>query len=98
MTKLDSKASGDLHTAAHAVSTAVMVLKMEQPTFEAFLKEARDMENFGHIVNPTLYMSPERQGANAIVQPLFEAALKFIAEYELHIARSKAALKKVSAA
>lgn len=95
MTKMDNKAYDTLHTAAHAVSTAVMVLKMEQPTFEAFLKEARDMENFGHVVNPTLYMNPERKGANAVVQPLFEAALKFIAEYELHIARSKRALEKV---
>lgn len=94
---LDSKAFDSLHSAAHAVSTAVMVLKSEQPTFEAFLKEARDMENFGHVVDPTLYKNPERRAASAVVQPLFEAALTFIRTYEAHIARSKAALEKVSA-
>lgn len=96
--KLDNKAFDSLHSAASAVSTAVMVLRMEQATFEAFLKEARDMENFGHIVDPTLYKNPERRAANAVVQPLFEAAVAFVKAYDDHIARAKAALEKVSAA
>jgi hypothetical protein len=87
-----------IEAAGTAVSTAIQVLKMEQPTFEAFLRECRDMENFGHIVDPTLYKDPERKAVNALMQPLFAAAIIFVAEYERHIAKANAALKKASAA
>jgi hypothetical protein len=56
------------------------------------------MENFGHIVDPTLYKDPERKAVNALMQPLFAAAIIFVAEYERHIAKANAALKKASAA
>jgi hypothetical protein len=90
--------SEKLQAAAQAISTAVMVLKMEQPTFEAFLKECRDMENFGHIVNPTLYRNSERKAVSALIEPLFQSAVTFIAAYEDHIARAKSALAKAGAA
>lgn len=84
-----------IESAAHAISTAVMVLKMEMPTIEAFLKEARDMENFGHIVHPTLYNKSERKAVSALLEPLFKAALTFTAAYEDHVTKAKAALEKV---
>jgi hypothetical protein len=66
------KTPRELHRGAGtAVSTAIQVLKMEQPTFEAFLRECRDMENFGHIVDPRLYKDPERKAVSALMQPLF---------------------------
>lgn len=85
----------DLMSAVRAVSTAVTILKMEMPTIEAFLKESRDMDNFGHVVDPTLWMNSERRAANAIVQPLFKEAAAFVAAYDAQVARSSAALKKV---
>ncbi len=87
-----------LQYATQAVATAVMILKMEMPTIEAFLKEARDMENFGHIVDPTLYNKTERRAVSAVVEPLFAAATTFVRAYDEHLAKSKAALEKVSAA
>lgn len=89
--------SEKLQSAAQAVSTAVMVLKMEMPTFEAFLEECRGMENFGHGVDPTLYMNSERKAVSALMEPLFKSAVAFVAGYEAHIAQAQAALKKVSA-
>ncbi len=84
-----------IESAAHAISKAVMVLKMEMPTIEAFLKEARDMENFGHIADPTLYNKSERKAVSALLVPLFQAAVTFTAAYEDHIKKAKAALEKV---
>ena len=62
-----------IQSAAHAISTAVMVLKMEMPTIEAFLKECRDMENVGPIVDPTLYI--KNAAAIRLDRKLLEAAL-----------------------
>lgn len=91
-----NEAHAKLHSAAQAISTAALILKMEMETMEAFQKEARDMENFGHIVDPTLYRDSERRAAAAVVGPLFDLAVSFVKKYDEHIARSKAALQKVS--
>ncbi len=93
---LGGDAKERIASAAHAVSTAVLLLKMEMPTIEAFLKESRDMDNFGHITSPTLFRDPTRRAVNAIVEPLFKAAVAFVAVYEEQIAASKAALEKIS--
>lgn len=85
-----------LHATATAISTAVLVLKMEMPTIEAFLKECRDMENFGHVTHPSLYRDSERKAVSALLEPLFQAALLFVRSHDEQIARSKAALEKVS--
>jgi hypothetical protein len=85
-----------LQRAAHAVSTAAMLLKMERETIDAFLKECRDMENFGSIIDPPLYKNPERRAVSALMEPLFEAATQFIAVYDRHLAEAAAALKKVT--
>lgn len=92
----EREAPARLSSAAQSISNAVMILRMEQPTLEAFLKECRDMENFGHIVHPTLYNKSERRVLSAVLEPLFEAASAFIAVYDDHIVKSKAALEKVS--
>jgi hypothetical protein len=86
-----------LLSAGSAITTAVMMLRHEQETFEAFLKECRDMENFGHIVDPTLFMNPERSAASALMRPLFEAAIAFIRAHDEQVTRARAALTKVKA-
>lgn len=94
---MNDEAKERLAKAAHAVHTAVTLLKMEMPTIEAFLKESRDMENFGHVIDPTLFRDPARRAANAIVEPMFKAAVAFVAAHDEQLARSKAALAKVTA-
>lgn len=86
-----------LEGAAHAISTAVMVLRMEDKTIKNYLKECRDMENFGHVLDPTLYNKSERRAVSALLEPLFQAAVDFIAAYDTHIIRAQAALDKAKA-
>lgn len=87
-----------LEAAAQSVAVAVTILKAEMPTIEAYLKEARDLDNFGHIVDPTLFRDPTRRALNSVVEPLFKAAVAFVKAHDEQIARSKAALEKVSRA
>lgn len=93
-----SDAMEQLQSAAQAVSTAVLILRMELPTIEAFLKESRNMDNFGHIVDPTLFKKSERRAANAVVEPLFKAAAAFVAAYDTHVTKAREALEQVKAA
>jgi hypothetical protein len=86
-----------LQGAAQAISTAIMVLKIEEPLFKAFLKECHDMDHFGPILDPTLYNNSERRAVSAVLEPLFQSAVDFIAAYDAHVARAKIALAKVSA-
>lgn len=80
-----------------AITTAVMLLSAERGTFEQFMREARDMDNFGHITDPTLFISSERRATEAILKPLYQAALDFIAAYDRQIAAARGALDKVNA-
>lgn len=92
-----NEAQQKLDAAARAVATAVGLLKVELPTMQAFLKEARDMDNFGHIVDPTLFRNSERRAVSAVVEPLFKAAIAFVATHDDQITKARAALDKVSA-
>jgi len=92
-----TEARAKLERASQAVRTALAILRTELPTMNAFLKEARDMEHFGHIVNPSLYKDPERRAVSALLEPVFEAAVSFVETYDAHAAKAKDALAKVSA-
>jgi len=94
---MDAEAKEKLNLAAHAVHTATMLITMERATIEAFLKECRDMDNFGSIVDPTLFRDPERRAVSALLQPTFQAALDFLTKYEAQMEKAKAALEKVKA-
>jgi hypothetical protein len=87
-----------LEGAAHAISTAAMLLRKEEPTIKDFLKECRDMENFGHVLDPTLYNKSERRAVSALMEPLFKAAVDFLTAYDIHLSQARAALDKVSMA
>lgn len=85
-----------LLSASLAIQTAIALIKSELPTIETFLKEARDMENYGHVLNPTLYRDSTRRAVNAVMEPLFKSAALFVAEYDEHVERSKVALEVVT--
>jgi hypothetical protein len=84
-----------LEAAANAVSTAVLLLRIERPTFEAFLKECAAMENFGSILDPTLYRNSERRAVSSLLEPMFAAALAFLNAYDAQLEAAASALKKV---
>ena len=98
MKPANADAKAKLERASQAVGTALAVIRSELPTINAFLKEARDMETFGHIVNPSLYKDPEPRAVSALLEPVFEAAVSFVETYDAHAAKAKDALAKVNAA
>lgn len=84
-----------LEEAAAAIDLAVKLLRNEMPLFEAFLKECLDMENFGHIIDPTLYRDPERRAVSNLLEPLFKAALGLVVAFDVQKAKAERALEKV---
>lgn len=86
-----------LEAANAAITTAVLLLSAERATFERFMKESRDMESFGPILNTSLFMSSERQATEALLKPLYKAALDFLRVHEAQMAAARSALEKVKA-
>ncbi|WP_420104113.1 hypothetical protein [Bosea sp. (in: a-proteobacteria)] len=78
-----------------AISVAVMVLRPHADLIRRYQQERRDMESFGHIVNPTLYKSSERQATDAVMAPIYSEALRFVETYDRQCAAAQDALAKV---
>lgn len=90
-----AEAKERLERATHAVETAKLLIQMEEATIRQFLQECSDMENFGHIVDPTLYMNPERRAVSAMLEPLFKNAISFLDTHKASVAVAQAALDAV---
>ncbi len=84
-----------LEEANAAITTAALLLDQARPTFEQFMKESRAMENIGFIVDPTLAKNSERAATEALLKPLYRAALDFLRVHDTQIAAARAALQKV---
>ena len=93
MTKEDAKA--ELNAAAAAVATAVMVLQPHLGLFDRFEAERRRMENFGSVLNPSLFNSSERRAVEALLAPMFLASADLVRNYRAQVKRSAEALAKV---
>lgn len=92
-----SDARRELDSANAAISMCAQILGTQRDLFERFMKESRDMENFGHIVDPTLFKSEERRAVEALLKPLYQAALDFLDAHDRQITAAKTALEKVNA-
>ena len=86
-----------LHEAAGAIQAATQLLGPHLDLMRRFLKETRDMDSFGHVVDPTLWKKSERRAANAFVEPLFRAALAFNEAVDKQRNAALVALAKVNA-
>lgn len=89
-------ASQQLAEANAAISTAALILGTQREVFEQFMRESRDMDNIGHIVDPTLWNKPERRAVDALLKPLYQAALDFLKSHDRQITATKTALAKVT--
>ena len=98
MSESKAVAKERLARATHAIHTAVMLVKMERATIEAFLDECVRMDSIGPIVDPTLFNNSERRAVSALLEPIFEAALAFVSKYDAQATAAAAALEKVNAA
>ncbi|WP_127076176.1 hypothetical protein [Rhodomicrobium lacus] len=79
----------------HAIGVAVMILRPHKELIEQFKKERRDMDAFGCFVDPTLWLNQERRATEAVMAPLYDAALKLIETHDQQMDAAKTALAKV---
>lgn len=83
-----AEARAKLEAANVALCLAALTIKDHQPLLEAFFEEKRLMESAGSIIDPTLWRNQKRQEAEALLSPVYRAALDFLAAHEA--AREKA--------
>jgi hypothetical protein len=79
------------------IAMAVQLIGEQRETIEAFQKESLNMDNFGHIVDPTLYKNTERRIMSEVLGPIYDAALNLVKVYGAQTAQMKDALAKVNA-
>ena len=87
-------AKQDLQLTATTIRDAVTALRAVRPTMEQFLRECRDMDNFGAVLRPELFMDPRRRRLSDAIKPLAEAAILLI---EAHNAASQSMIEGVIA-
>jgi hypothetical protein len=87
----------ELETALAAIGVAAELLAPHRDLFDRYARERRDMDNFGHIVDPTLFKSSERRATDAIVGPCFAIARDFLVTIEEQKRRTREALGAVTA-
>lgn len=61
--------------------TAHAVLAMERKLIDAFLKEAADLESFGHILHPTLFRQAQSEPWRDEINRMLRAAVAFDEAY-----------------
>lgn len=91
------QAREEIEAANGAIAAAALMLRDHLDFFQRFEVEARNMENYGWAIDPTLYKSSERQAISALLSPIYQSAQQFVANYDAQVAQAQAALKKVSA-
>lgn len=86
----------ELNEAVGATQVAVNLLRGSLPLMQEFLIESTQMESVGPVLAPSLYMDSERRATEAVVKPIFEAAVKFVADFDNAVERARSALETVS--
>ncbi|TGQ95377.1 hypothetical protein EN851_07595 [Mesorhizobium sp. M8A.F.Ca.ET.208.01.1.1] len=84
-----------LEEANAAMCAAAMLFASIEPTLARFMQESRNMESIGALIHPTLWKDPERQATEALLKPLYQAALDFSKLYKAQLAQAAGALEKV---
>jgi hypothetical protein len=68
-----------------AIATAVICIKSEREILDRYFVEARNIDTFGPIINPTLWNNPKRRQTDALLRPVYEAARNLIDAYDRQI-------------
>lgn len=79
MTRAEAEAR--LNAANQTIATAVLLLESQRDLMQQFLNETRHADSIMPIVDPTLWMNPERQRAKAVTLPVYQAALALLDAY-----------------
>jgi len=86
----------ELSDAVGAAQVAANLLRGSLPLMQEFLIESRRMETVGPVLAPSLYMDSERRATEAVVKPVFEAAVRYVADFDNAVERARLALEAVS--
>lgn len=82
----------ELRAALAAIGMCADVLYLHRDLLRRFIAESRHMDSVGPILDPTLWMNPERQKTDAAIRPLAEQTLSWLAAVD----RAKAAIAGAS--
>lgn len=77
-----SPAEIELRAALSTIATAALLISAYRDLFDRYEKEAQHMDSVGPILNPTLFMNPERQRVDAALRPVFRGARIFLETVE----------------
>jgi hypothetical protein len=95
MTKEEAKRA--LDELNSAIGTAAVVIRMHKETLDRYFAEQSTFDTIAPIFDPTLWNSSERRATEAILTPIYRAALDFITAHDTATARAEDALAKVRA-
>lgn len=69
----------ELRAALAKIACAAELLRDHDDLFARYLREAQHMDSVGPLLNPTLWMNPERQRVDAALRPLMQATRTWLA-------------------
>lgn len=75
-------AEQELRQTLAIIATAAALVESVKPTILRYLDEAQRFDSIGAIIDPTLFMKPERQRVDAALRPMMALTLKFLASVE----------------
>lgn len=88
------EAKARLHALNAAILTAVELIRAEKETLDAFFEERQRMDSIGVMLDPTLWMNPERRATEAILTPVYRAAGDLVRVYDGTAERGRAVLER----
>ncbi|CCJ07044.1 hypothetical protein [Methylocystis sp. SC2] len=74
-----------LQAASLALNAAVGILRPHVALFEAFKQERADMESFGPVLAPGLYLDREKRAVSDLMAPLYEAGQRLVETFDTQI-------------
>lgn len=74
----------ELRSAAGAIAIALLIIEPHRDLLRRFEVEARDLESFGPVLAPALFLKSQRETWRADIRAIFAAAEAFCAEAGEH--------------
>lgn len=71
-----------LHALNATILMAVEFIRTEKATLDAYFAELEHVDSVMPMIDPTLWMSRERQRTEAVLTPIYRAALDLVQVYD----------------
>lgn len=71
-----------LHALNATILMAVEFIRAEKATLDAYFAELAHVDSVMPMIDPTLWMSKERQQTEAVLTPVYRAALDLVETYD----------------